>query len=93
MFGCKSGFPTPITAVVRNSLTMPNIKDNLLSAPTRPVDLVLGWDWWSGVEDAGLAATHAAAEWGPMLCVCVCVLLKEDDYSFIRIYLGLVFTI
>lgn len=34
MFGCKSGFPTPITAVVWNSLMMPNIKDNLLSAPT-----------------------------------------------------------
>lgn len=32
MFGCKSGFPTPIAAVVWNSLTMPNIKDNLLSA-------------------------------------------------------------
>lgn len=36
MFGCKSGFPTPITAVVWNSLMMPNIKDNLLSAPTLP---------------------------------------------------------
>lgn len=33
MFGCKSGFPTPITAVVWNSSMMPNIKDNLLSAP------------------------------------------------------------
>lgn len=41
MFGCKSGFPTPITAVVWNSLTMPNIKDNLLSALTVPVYLLL----------------------------------------------------
>lgn len=41
MFGCKSGFPTPITAVVWNSLTMPNIKDNLLSALTLPRYLFL----------------------------------------------------
>lgn len=85
MFGCKSGFPTPITAVVWNSLMMPNIKDNLLSAPTLPSCLgsaVIGgaqciqWTLEGTVGHKITAPGDAAESFcfiSIVLCVCMCV--------------------